>query len=231
MSNDAFTVYPLGSIADPISAFSHLFAASIFAILGVVLIRRAAGDSVRSRAVMIYTFSVVALLLASGCFHLVPRELPLRDTLQRLDHATIFLLIASTFTPIHTILFDGFWRWGMMACVWALAAVGIFLGLIFLDAIPESVSLAYYLGMGWLGGITATLLWTRFGFQFVSPLLYGSVAYTSGAVGDFLREPILVSGVVGPHEVFHFAVLIGIGFHWKFISSFAHLPVARREAM
>ena len=230
MSNEAFIVYPLGSVADPISAFSHLFAASVFAYLGISLVKRAAGDPARSRAVIVYICSVVALLLSSGLFHLVPRESGLRDALQRLDHATIFLLIASTFTPIHTILFDGVWRWGMMTCIWILASVGIFLGLVFLNTIPESVSLVYYLAMGWLGGITTVMLWLRFGFQFISPLLYGSIAYTSGAIGDFLREPILLSGVIGPHEVFHFAVLIGIGFHWKFISSFANRAPVRNSA-
>jgi predicted membrane channel-forming protein YqfA (hemolysin III family) len=57
----------------------------------------------------------------------------------------------------------------------------------------------------------------RCGVRFILPLVWGALAYTVGAVADFLDWPVLVAGVVGPHELFHLAVLAGISFHWAFI--------------
>ena len=45
----------------------------------------------------------------------------------------------------------------------------------------------------------------------------GGLAYTIGAIFEYLRQPVLIEGVVGPHELFHVAVVLGIGFHWWFI--------------
>lgn len=47
------------------------------------------------------------------------------------------------------------------------------------------------------------------------------MAYTFGALTDFLRWPVLAPGILGPHELFHLAVLAGLSFHWMFIRSFA----------
>ena len=64
---------------------------------------------------------------------------------------------------------------------------------------------------GWL------TLWSRFGYDFVWPLVWGGIAYTGGGVMEFMRWPVLVPGVLGPHELFHFWVLAGVGLHWVFM--------------
>ena len=74
-----------------------------------------------------------------------------------------------------------------------------------------------YLGLGWVGVISGVALWRRHGFSFMSPLLVGGLAYTIGAIFEYLRRPVLIEGVVGPHELFHVAVVLGIAFHWRFI--------------
>jgi hypothetical protein len=59
-------------------------------------------------------------------------------------------------------------------------------------------------------------------------LLFGGIAYTLGAIVLMLNWPILIPGVVGAHELWHFAVLVGLGLHWAFIFQFAGgLPPAR----
>ena len=80
---------------------------------------------------------------------------------------------------------------------------------------------AMYLGLGWLGTISALALARRFGVRFILPLVWGGLAYTIGAAVDFLGWPVLVADVVGPHEIFHLAVLAGISFHWAFIQGIA----------
>ena len=76
-----------------------------------------------------------------------------------------------------------------------------------------------YLGMGWLGFATGGLAWSQRGFSFILPLLSGSLVYSSGTVFEFLNQPVVIDGVLGPHELFHIAVLFGIAAHWKFVRS------------
>ncbi len=148
--------------------------------------------------------------------------------LQRLDHSAIFVLIASTFTPVHTLLFRGWGRSGALLLIWTVAFVGIAIKMIYFHDIPRWLGIGLYLGMGWLGLFTGISLTRRFGFHFVQPLLWGGVAYTFGVLFEFLRWPVLVEGVVQWHEVFHVAVLFGLCCHWSFIYQIAdgHVVVA-----
>jgi predicted membrane channel-forming protein YqfA (hemolysin III family) len=75
--------------------------------------------------------------------------------------------------------------------------------------------------MGWTGVVPTFVLWRRHGTSFVKPLVAGAGLYTAGAVLEFVGWPTLLAGIVGPHEVFHAAVLAGMGCHWQFISQFA----------
>jgi hypothetical protein len=57
------------------------------------------------------------------------------------------------------------------------------------------------------------------------------VAYTAGGVLEFLNWPVLIRGVLGPHELFHVGVLVGVSFHWRFVATFASGEVpGEREA-
>ena len=154
-----------------------------------------------------------------------------KEHLQRLDHAGIFLLIAGTFTAVHSILFRGIWRWGMLLMIWAIAITSITLKTIYFHDLSEWFGLSLYLGMGWLGAITGILLYRRFGFVFIRPLIYGALAYTSGAVVEFIRMPVLIPGVIGPHELFHITVLLGLGYHFAFVLSFCRYAMPVRKTI
>ena len=164
-----------------------------------------------------FVISGVFLLAVSGVYHLLEQQGVSRAVLQRLDHAGIFALIAGTFTPVHSILFTGFWRWGFLITIWALAIAGITLKSIFFNQLAEWVGLVAYLGLGWLGILSAYLTHRLHGFTIIKPLLLGALAYTAGASLEFLRLPVVISGVIGPHELFHIAVLAGLAWHWQFI--------------
>lgn len=205
--------------SDPFSSISHLVGVLVFLFLGVKLIRLTDGHRGLLAAVSVFVFSVVFLLSMSGVFHLLEHESLGRGVLQRLDHAGIFALIAGTFTPIHCILFKGFWRWGFLLLIWGLAITGITLKSIFFNEFAEWLGLVFYLGLGWLGILSAYLTHRLHGFTIIKPLLYGALAYTAGASLEFLRLPIVISGIIGPHELFHIAVLAGIAWHWQFVKN------------
>jgi channel protein (hemolysin III family) len=214
-------LYHLPGFYEPFSAMSHLLGAGVFLVLGVLLLRRGRGDSMRLLFLGIYVFSCVLLLSLSGVFHMMVRGSTARLVLERLDHGAIFVLIAGTFTPAHGILFRGWLRWGPLILIWAVAITGITLKSIFLSDLPEWLGLGTYLAMGWIGLGSALLLARRFGFRFIKPLLIGGVAYSLGAIVEFLGWRVVVAGVIHPHEILHLAVLIGAFFHYLFVWQFA----------
>jgi len=207
----------LPGFSDPFSAISHLVGVLIALYYSVRLIRLAAVHRGWLIAVCVFIFSVVFLLTMSGVFHLLDHGSLGRDVLQRLDHAGIFALIAGTFTPVHSILFKGFFRWGFLLLIWGLAITGITFKTIYFTEMAEWLGLMFYLGLGWLGILSAYYTHRLHGFTIIRPLLYGAIAYTVGASIEFLRLPVIISGVVGPHEIFHIAVLAGIAWHWLFV--------------
>ena len=211
----------IAGFSDPFSSLTHLAAAVVFLILGIVLLQRGRGDRTRVISLCVFTFSCVLLLSLSGVYHLLEPDTPGREVLKRLDHAAIFVLIAGSFTPVHVILFRGGWRWGMLAGIWGAALAGLVLKTVFFSTMPEWLGLLMYLGLGWMGVISALHLARRYGLRFIQPLLWGALAYTAGALIEFLRWPVLLAGIVGPHEIFHLAVLAGISCHWAFILGIA----------
>ena len=208
---------PLPGFSDPFSALSHLVGALVALYYGISLLRLTGVHRGLFIAVSVFVFSVVFLLTMSGVFHLLDHDGPGRAVLQRLDHAGIFVLIAGTFTPVHSILFKGFLRWGFLVLIWGLAITGITLKSIFFNDLAEWLGLMFYLGLGWLGILSAYYTHRLHGFKIIKPLLYGALAYTVGASIEFLRLPVVIPGVIGPHEIFHIAVLAGIAWHWRFV--------------
>ena len=209
--------YAIPGFSDPFSSLTHLLGAAVFACLTPFLLLKGRGDRGRVASLSVFAFSTVLLLALSGTYHLLSPGTRGRAVLQRLDHAAIFVLIAGTFTPLHCILFRGAWRWATLPILWASAGAGVTLKSVFFGDTPEWLGLLFYLGMGWLGVVSGSELWRRHGARFIRPLVLGGVAYTIGADLEFLRWPVAVAGVIGPHELFHVMVLVGAGFHWRFV--------------
>jgi len=215
---------PLTSIpgfADPFSSLSHLIGAGIFLALSWFLVRRGQGDWLRVASLLVFSAGSVALLSISGVYHLLTPGGAPRHILQVLDHAAIFILIACSFTPVHVILFRGWGRWGILTLVWLYAYAAITLKSIYFTSMPQSLGLGLYLGMGWIGAYTGLSIWRRYGYELMALILWGGVAYSIGAVLEFIHWPVLIPGVIQWHEVFHIAVLIGLGFHWALIYTVA----------
>lgn len=189
----------------------------MFGVLGIALIQRGRGDPLRVTALVIYVAGVVVTLTASGLLHMATRETDLRGFMLRADHASIFFLIAATYTPIHSIEFSGWMRWGVLAGIWSAAITGMILKIGFIDVLPEWISLTLYLALGWLGLFTAYALHRVVGLKPLLPIIVGALAYTAGALIDFTQTAELLPGVVRSHEVFHLFVLIGVAAHWLYI--------------
>ena len=192
----------------------------MFALLTPDLIRTARKKHEQSYvAVLIYSVAVTFMLLSSGIMHLADRGSEFRELMIRVNHAAIFLLIAATYTPIHIIQFRNYLRWGVLIPIWTLALSGVFLKLVYIDAIHELLSLSFYLALGWAGLLTFVLLVRRNGYKRLLPICAGALAYTIGAVIDISVTQDLIPGIIRSHEIFHFFVLAGIASHWWYIRS------------
>ena len=106
------------------------------------------------------------------------------------------------------------------------AITGIILKSIYFNALPEWAGLTLYLGLGWAGALSGYVLYRRSGFARIRLILLGALAYTAGAMLDIFRFPVLVPAVIGPHELFHIMVLIGIAAHWTHIHRIANAKLA-----
>ena len=215
--------YAIPGFREPVSCLTHLLAAPLFAVLGCLLVRRGRGHWGRTASLVVMALSTVFLLSMSAVYHLLGAGAG-RNVMLHLDVAGVFALIAGTVTPVHAILFQGFNRWAPLLLIWSAAAAGITLRTIFSDRLPPAVGDGIFLLLGWGGLISFWLLRKRFGFAFVQPLLWGGLAYTLGVAVLGLNWPVLIPGVVGAHELWHVAVLAGLGFHWQFVFRFAGGP-------
>jgi channel protein (hemolysin III family) len=226
MFADEMLVTAIPGFSNPMSSMTHLLGAGAFAVLGFFLVRKGRrGDGAwwngHMTALAVFAFAAVALLGISGAYHILQPGLLPRYVMQEIDHDAVFILIAATFVPVHVILFVGRRRWLILLIVFSLAGAGIVLNFLYFDRLPEIVELVFYIAMGWVGAYSGHALYHRYGWKFIRPLVWGGLAYTLGATAEFLRQPVLIEGVVGPHELFHLAVLAGLGFHFRFTFSFA----------
>jgi hemolysin III len=222
-------VRAIPGFCQPIAALSHLVAAAAAIVAAVPLIRLAAGCRLRTRALQVYAACVIGNLAISGTYHALSWDCTARVVMQRCDHFSIWLLIAGTFTAIHGVAYRGFWRTGVLVMVWTFAACGVFLQVFWFHIFASRPGLALYLGFGSLGLVSTVKLGSEIGYRAVRPIWYAGIAYASGALLEsFGHRLVLVRGWIGSHEIFHFAVVVGVIVHWSFIRSLLikHRPVA-----
>lgn len=209
-------------MTDPVSTLTHGLGAVVFALLALELLWCGRGSAGRVAALAVFAGSAVLLLAASAAFHAAPTGSTVRTVLQRVDHAAIFVLIAGTATPIHAIRFRGLMRWGMIALLWAVAAAGIAVKMVYFDRVPEWLGVTLYLAMGWMGLGAMIGTWRAWGLRAALWMVAAGLAYTAGAVVEITGWPRLSAGW-GPHEVFHVFVLLGLALFWVDVRGIAGL--------
>lgn len=219
-------ITPCLGFHEPFSSISHLLGAVMAFVSSIYLIRKGRGNGARITSLVIFSFSVIFLYSMSGVYHLLDKGGGAREVLQRLDYAGIWVLIAGTFTPIHIVLFRKAWRWAILLLVWLIAITGLTLQVVFFHDFPEWLTLTLFLGLGWMGALTGYKFRTSFHGESLLFLILGGLAYSAGAVIDFIQVPILWPHVIHAHELFHVFVILGTFFHWCFIYQWADHPVA-----
>ena len=154
----------------------------------------------------IFFISGITLYSASTLYHLVKSK-QRKYLFKQLDHISIYLLIAGTFTPFAWgVLGNTTFGRNMLLGVWLIALAGIIFKVFFTGRF-EVISLLSYLGMGWLGFLMFGRITEEIGSGAVNFMLYGGAAYTLGVVFYLMRK------VKYHHAVWHLFVLLGTGLH------------------
>ena len=218
-------VFPWLGSREPFNSYSHLLGAAVFTGLAFRLIRLGRGDWSRTLSLTILAIASVLMLVVSGLYHLQWPG-PTRELLLRMDVAVVFLLIAASMTPVHAILFSGAARWIPLTLIWTAAISGVIWRLSLSESSPGTLGVVVFLLFGWSSVIISVVLLHRFGWHFVQPAVMSGLAYTIGAICLMFHRPTLVPGLIGPHELWHIAVLCGIGLQWYFVSRFASAKTA-----
>lgn len=205
---------------DPVSSLSHL-AAAVGALAGTYFMyKKGRGDALRSTSLLIFSASLLFLFSMSGVYHGLPPG-PARALFRRLDYAAIWLVIAGSATPVHVLLFTGHWRWGLMGAFWSAALTCLVLIDVYFTNLPYWSIIMAYVGVASLGFISYAHITKRYGWKETSLLFLGCIAYVAGALIDYLNGPVIFTGVLGAHELFHFLVIVGAAMHWAFIYNWA----------
>lgn len=154
----------------------------------------------------IYGASLILLYIASTLYHSITHT-KAKQFLQRLDHAAIFLLIAGTYTPFTLVTLRGAWGWTLFGLVWGIAIAGIVLEL-FVEKQHKGLSIALYLGLGWIVLIAIKPLLASIETGGLLLLLAGGLCYSFGVIFYVWKS------LTFNHAIWHLFVLTGSVLHF-----------------
>lgn len=192
-----------------LNAISH----GVGALLGIValvlcLVKCApTHDAFHIVSGVVFSFTVIVLYLMSCLYHALKVNKAKR-VFRVIDHCTIFLLIAGTYTPYTLISLRGTVGWWLFGIIWATAVLGIVLNAVSLKKFAK-ISVALYLIMGWIIIFAYPLMTAAIPSGGIALLVWGGVAYTVGAIlyGIGAKKRYF-------HSIFHFFCLIGTILHF-----------------
>jgi hemolysin III len=153
-------------------------------------------------AALVFGISAFALFTVSAIYHRGNWSPRAERWLKRADHATIFVLIAGSYTPFAVLALRDGARVAVLASVWGVAIAGVVFRLLWVDA-PRWLYVPFYLGLGWAAGIVVPQLLHGAGAAAFVLLAVGGALYTAGGVVYGLRRPDPSPRWFGFHEVFH----------------------------
>lgn len=196
----------------PWSAITH-GAGAVLALLGAILLLLRAHTLPQLISFAVYGASMVTLYTSSALYHCLRTCVAWRRRLRKLDHCSICLLIAGSYTPICILALKDSCGPALLAGVWSFALAGILLSLLWITA-PRWLSAGVYLCMGWLVVFALKPLCTALPAQGMFWLVAGGVLYSVGGVLYALKWPGRNNPRFGCHEIFHVFILLGSVCHY-----------------
>jgi hemolysin III len=132
--------------------------------------------------------------------------------LRRMDHSSIALVIAGTYTPLAVAVLPSSQARVLLWIVWTTAAVIVAFRMTWLHA-PGWTYFAAYIGLGWAATYWLPEMWHLAGALSILLLIAGGLIYTIGAILFGLKVPRMSPGVFGYHELFHVCTIVAYTCH------------------
>lgn len=193
---------------EKLNALTHI-AGAVLALCGtlaLIVLAAVTGDPWKVVSVSIYGVTLVALYSFSALYHSLRGHA--KDILRKLDHHSIYLLIAGSYTPFCLVSLRGPWGWTLFGVVWGLAVVGSLQ-----ELRPRRgariLSIVIYVGMGWAALVALIPLQKALGPFGFAWLLAGGLFYTIGIVFYALDYRLAHA-----HGIWHLFVLAGSAAHY-----------------
>jgi hemolysin III len=165
-----------------------------------------------------FSACVILCFGASALYHRPTWTPQVRAWLARLDHAGVYLLIAGSYTPFGLLVMSKGWAVPVLTIVWAGALAAIMLKFFWVRS-PKWLSAAIGLALGWVA-VAAFSQLLRLPVAGLLLVTAGGLFYTAGAIVYVRRRPDPVPNVLGYHELFHVATLVGTGCMYASIAFF-----------
>ena len=190
------------------NAWTHLVGA-ILAVAGtavLVVLAARSGDAWKMVSISIYGATLVLLYSFSALYHSFRGRA--KDILRKLDHQSIYLLIAGSYTPFCLVTLRGPWGWSLLAVVWGLALLGGVLELC-MRSEARTLSMVIYIVMGWAVVVALVPMLEALGVAGFAWVAAGGVFYTGGIVFYVLDTRLRHA-----HGVWHLFVMAGSAAHY-----------------
>jgi hemolysin III len=173
---------------------------------------------------IVYAVGLVALFGVSGMYHRGRWTDAKRRLMQQLDHGTIFVMIAGSYTPLCLLALRGWVSVAMLAVAWSGAVLGFVLS--FANTrLTRIVRGALYIVLGWASVIAAPQLVRHLSVAELVLIAAGGVLFTVGAIFLATRWPDPFPRVFGYHEVWHALVVAAVVCHFVAIASVVNGPI------
>jgi hemolysin III len=198
--------HPADELKPLLRGMLHAYAFWVSLVAAVLLTVLVPGGTARGAAV-IYGAALCALFAASSTYHRWRWNPRWRPLLRRIDHSTIFIFIAASYTPVALLVMHGTLRWALLVAVWAGALGGVVLSVAWITA-PRVLSAVCYVALGWVAIAALPQMTDRLGAVPLALLAGGGVLYSVGAVVYATKRPDPWPRVFGFHEIFHALVVL-----------------------
>jgi hemolysin III len=187
--------------------------ALVAAVGGAIALALLAPAGTPRLAAIVYGSGLCALFAGSALYHRWRWSPHVRPLLRRIDHSTIFVFIAASYTPVALLVLEGSLRWVVLVLVWAGALAGVALSVAWITA-PRVLVACSYVALGWVAVIATPQLVERLPAAPLVLFALGGLLYSAGAAVYAARRPDPWPRVFGFHELFHAFVVAAAATHY-----------------
>lgn len=195
---------------EPLNFYTHAIPA-LLAIPGAAILFLQSSSHIQLTAALVYGLCTFVLFSMSAIYHGYPQTAEQIRLWQKVDHCSIYLMIAGSYTPTIMLVFDGVMRWSLLAIIWTIAILGCSFK-IANKLRHKGISLSIYIAMGGLITPVINQVAAKLSLSAIAWLLIGGLFYIGGTV--FYYKDKEINKYLHTHEIWHLFVIAGAASHY-----------------